>query len=222
MLRSGRVAYQYNHEVDFEDLLMLSGTKWLFACTMSSIMATSTPLSDTVSASSSTSVSASAPIRLPIASVLIAMLIGASIAALIFGGVMYYFARSGRLLIGGSAAIRATASVDTATRLIVLEPFLVNLADESESSYLRLSLSVQLADATAKKDSSTHAGMGSDDAIAAIRDTALTVLGRQTAAGLLAPGGKELLKVELKKALAQHDADLKVKQIFFTDFLVQR
>jgi flagellar FliL protein len=48
------------------------------------------------------------------------------------------------------------------------------------------------------------------------------VLGRQTADGLLAADGKEHLKTELKSALVEHNADLKVKDVFFTDFLVQR
>jgi len=38
----------------------------------------------------------------------------------------------------------------------------------------------------------------------------------------LASGGKEHLKVELKSALAEQNAKLKVKDVFFTDFLVQR
>ena len=44
----------------------------------------------------------------------------------------------------------------------------------------------------------------------------------QTADGLLAINGKEHLKDELKKAFAEHNADLKVMDVFFTDFLVQR
>ena len=63
---------------------------------------------------------------------------------------------------------------------------------------------------------------GTEDAVAAVRDTVLAVLGRQTADGLLAADGKEHLKAELKAALAEHNADLKVKDVFFTDFLVQR
>jgi len=61
-----------------------------------------------------------------------------------------------------------------------------------------------------------------DDAVAAVRDTVLTVLGRQTAEELSTAVGKEHLKTELKAALAEHNSDLKVKDIFFTDFLVQR
>ena len=58
--------------------------------------------------------------------------------------------------------------------------------------------------------------------VAEVRDTVLAVLGRQTADGLLAADGKGRLKVELKAALAEHNRDLKVMDVFFTDFLVQR
>jgi flagellar FliL protein len=148
------------------------------------------------------------------------MLIGAAIASLGIGGVLYYFARSGRLLIHRGAVADKRAPVETGTRLLVLDPLLVNLADGG--AYLQLSLSLQVADGAAKKDSSTKGDKSGDDAIAAVRDTALTVLGRQTADGLLATDGKERLKIELKKALAEHNVDLKVTRVFFTEFLVQR
>jgi flagellar FliL protein len=55
-----------------------------------------------------------------------------------------------------------------------------------------------------------------------VRDTVLMVVGHQTAEGLLALDGKERLKAELKTALAEHNPELKVVDIHFTDFLVQR
>lgn len=150
------------------------------------------------------------------------MLIGAAIASLGFGGVLYYLSRSGRLSIRRSAVVKPGPPVETAVHLLALDPLLVNLADEGASTYLRLSLTLQVADAPAKKDSGVKGDKSGDDAMAAVRDTALTVLGRQTAEGLLAPDGKELLKAELKEALNEHNADLKVSKIFFTEFLVQR
>jgi len=110
---------------------------------------------------------------------------------------------------------------------MVLEPLLVNLADAGGSSYLRVALTLRVADAADKKgtranDEKSKNDKGMDDAVAAVRDTVLTVLGRETADGLLAADGKEHLKAELKSALAEHNAELKVKDVFFTDFLVQR
>ena len=122
---------------------------------------------------------------------------------------------------------RTEAVALTTTHAMVLEPLLVNLADAGGSSYLRVALTLRVADVADKKgakasDEKSKNDKGAEDAVAAVRDTVLTVLGRQTADGLLATDGKEHLKTELKAALAEHNADLKVKDVFFTDFLVQR
>jgi flagellar FliL protein len=187
-----------------------------------SIMATSTQIADTAPASSSPGLPFNGRVRPSITFVLIVMLIGAAIASLGFGGVFYYLSRSGRLSIRKSAVATPGPPVETGSHLLALEPLLVNLADEGASTYLRLSLTLQVADAATKKDSDAKGDKSGDDAMVAVRDTALTILGRQTADGLLAPDGKERLKVELKKALAEHNAELKVTKIFFTEFLVQR
>lgn len=161
-------------------------------------------------------------VRLPVAWVLMFIALGAVIASLGFGGVLYYLARSGRLSMRGSAVVKTAPAAMIDTHLMVLDPLLVNLADEGGSSYLRLSMTLQVTDPAAKKDSKAKDDKGSDDAVAAVRDTALSVLGRQTSDSLLASEGKDRLKLELKKALAEHNAGLKVKELFFTDFLVQR
>jgi flagellar FliL protein len=103
----------------------------------------------------------------------------------------------------------------------------VNLADAGGSSYLRIALTLRVAEIADKKDAKakdekSKDNKSADETVAAVRDTVLTVLGQQTADGLLAPGGKAHLKAELKKALTDHNADLKVMDVFFTDFLVQR
>jgi flagellar protein FliL len=192
--------------------------------------------SPTVLAGASTSSSpASAPTPLagpvaekfPIVPLLIAVVVGVVIATLGVGGVIYYLAHTGRLPMQGGAAQKTEALALATTHAMVLEPLLVNLADGGGSSYLRVALTLRVADVADKKsakanDQKSKDDKGTDDAVAAVRDTVLTVLGRQTADGLLASDGKERLKTELKAALAEHNADLKVKDIFFTDFLVQR
>jgi flagellar protein FliL len=112
-------------------------------------------------------------------------------------------------------------------RSIALEPMLVNLADGSGSSYLRVSMTLKVADSADKKgakakDDKGQTDKASEDGVAAIRDTVLSVLGRQTSDGLLAVDGKERLKAELRRALNERNSDLKVLDVFVTDFLVQR
>ncbi len=112
------------------------------------------------------------------------------------------------------------------TRAVVMEPMLVNLADGGGGAYLRAGITLRVTDAAekngAKKDEKAAESKMSKDAEAAVRDTALAVLGRQTSEELLAADGKEKLKAELKAAMAEHNADLKVEDLFFTEFLVQR
>jgi len=162
--------------------------------------------------------------RFPVVPLLIAVVVGVVIATLGVGGLVYFLAHTGRLPVLGGAAQKIETAAPSATHALVLEPLLVNLADAGGSSYLRTSLTLRIADAADKKANNEKSknAKGTDDAVAAVRDTVLTVLGRQTADGLLAADGKEHLKTELKSALAEHNADLKVKDVFFTDFLVQR
>jgi flagellar protein FliL len=146
------------------------------------------------------------------------------ISALGVGGVVYYLARTGKLPLQRGAGGRAEQSAPMTTHAIVLEPLLVNLADAGGSSYLRVALTLRVEDTTGKTGArpKEEKNKDGDDAVAAVRDTTLIVLGRETADGLLAADGKERLKNELKAALAKHNPDLKIADIFITDFLVQR
>jgi flagellar FliL protein len=192
-------------------------------------MATSpTVLADASTSSSigAAPVPAAAP-KVPVVPLLIAVVVGVVIATLGVGGIVYYFARAGRLPMQGGAAQKTETVAPITTHGMVLDPLLVNLADAGGSSYLRVALTLRVADVADKKgvkakDEKSRDDKGLDEAVAAVRDTVLTVLGRQTADGLLAADGKEHLKTELKAALAEHNVDLKVMDVFFTDFLVQR
>ena len=86
-----------------------------------------------------------------------------------------------------------------------------------------------MADVASKGNEKTKDEKGSGDSksgkdadAAAVRDTALAVLGGRPSEGLLATDGKERLKAELKAAIAEHNPELKVTDLFFTEFLVQR
>jgi flagellar protein FliL len=177
--------------------------------------------------SSPAAVSAPAAAKFPLIPLLIAVVVGVVVATLGVGGLMYYLARTGRLPGREGAAHKVEALAPAATHVMVLDPLLVNLADAGGSSYLRVAMTLRVADAIQAKDTKPKEEKPKDDkensdVVASVRDTTLTVLGRQTADRLLAANGKEELKAELKTALAEHNADLKVIDVFFTDFLVQR
>jgi flagellar FliL protein len=165
--------------------------------------------------------------KFPLVPMLLAVVAGVVAAVLGLGGCLYYLARTGRLPVQRATVQKAEAAVPVTTHNIVLEPLLVNLSDASGSSYLRIAVTLRVADAADQKravakSEESKADKGVEDAIPAVRDTVLSVLGRQTAEGLLSADGKENLKTDLKMALAKHNSDLKLMDVFFTDFLVQR
>src|ERR1700744_6040402 len=111
--------------------------------------------SPTVLASSTTTpgTPASAPVtaKIPVASLLIAVVVGVVIATLGVGGVVYYLAHTGHLPVQQGAAGQKTEVIAVTTHAMVLEPLLVNLSDAGGSSYLRMSMTLRVADPVSQK-----------------------------------------------------------------------
>lgn len=99
-----------------------------------------------------------------------------------------------------------------------LEPFVVNLADAEENRFLRIGIDLGLENPVSAK------GQGGEGEVptARIRDCILGVLSTWHSDALLAPEGKQKLKDELVHALRARVPELGVREIYFTDFLVQR
>jgi flagellar FliL protein len=166
----------------------------------------------------------SEPVKLPVVPLLIAVVLGIVVAVSVVGGALYYLLRSGKLPVQAASASASQPVATVKTHPVALEPLLVNLADSSGSAYLRLALTLQIAEpsgATQEKEGEPKGG-GSKGSDAAVRDTALMVLGRQTSDALLAADGKEHLKKELKAAMAERNPEMRISDLFFTEFLVQR
>jgi flagellar FliL protein len=165
--------------------------------------------------------------KVPIMSVLIATMLGVWLGLAGAGGGLYYLVKSGKLQLPAMGAAGAGAAGTGATgegaHTMVLEPILVNLADPGGHAYLRLGLTLNLEGETGKPEAGAESktGKGPTEQELAVRDTVLAVLGQQTSTWLLGPDGKEHLKVELEEAIAKHNPQVHVKDVFFTDFLVQ-
>lgn len=144
---------------------------------------------------------------------LLVVLVGVWIGMGAAGAGVYYLMKSGKLAQGQMSGARS----DGVTHSVVLEPILVNLADAGGQAYLRLGLTVDVAGEAPSGEKTESKGGEADS----IRDTVLTVLGRQTSAYLLGADGKEHLKIELKEAIAKSSPAMKVSDVFFTEFLVQ-
>ncbi len=147
------------------------------------------------------------------------------------GGAAYWLWKSGRLPIGGAPVKVAAAPKveEPKSRMVALDPLLVNLADDGGKSYVRVAIALRVVDpppvkgAKEKPEEKPEKGkvvINEDDVL--MRDAALTVLGRQTGEALLAADGKERVKQQLHTALQASVPKLKVVDVLFTDFLVQR
>jgi len=96
---------------------------------------------------------------------------------------------------------------------VPLEEFTVNLADAEELRYLRVTMSIELADPEAKTTV--------EHEMHRLRDAVIAVISRHTMDDLVTPAGKKALKHELVSALnAALDEEL-VDSVFFTEFAMQ-
>jgi flagellar FliL protein len=160
-------------------------------------------------------------VKLPVATLLFVVVFGVWLG--LAGGVagVYFLAKSGKLPLPLPVG-PGTGAAGAASHPMVLEPILVNLADEGGHAYLRLGLTLDvIGDSPAAALPEAGAGKPQGGTESAVRDIVLTVLGRQTSASLLGPDGKEHLKIELKEAIAKSDLKVEVKDLYFSDFLVQ-
>jgi len=95
-----------------------------------------------------------------------------------------------------------------------LEPFVINLADSDQRSYLRVGVDLQIA-GTMRTDQQPSA-------TARVRDTILGVLSQHDSNEIFRSDGKMRLKRELAGALQQRLPELQVQEVYFTEFLIQR
>ncbi|WP_263385394.1 flagellar basal body-associated FliL family protein [Granulicella arctica] len=171
----------------------------------------------------------SAPVaKLPWVPLILAMVVTVLLCVSVLAGGMFYLMRSGKIFTQKANVAEASAGAPTlipATHGMILEPMVANLADAGGAAYLKVALTLRLADDPAKKTTASKEekpAKGMSDAEAAVRDTVLTVIGGQTADQLLGAEGKQHLKASLKSALAKNNPELKIVDLYFVDFLVQR
>jgi flagellar FliL protein len=169
------------------------------------------------------------PTKLPLLSLVIAMVAAVLLSSVAVGGAAFYLVRSGRLSLPiGSTRTEAkatTSSALSASHVMVLEPMVANLADPGGAAYLKMALTLRIQDELTDKASAAKTekpAKGLSEADAAVRDTVLTVIGKQTAEQLLGADGKDRLKTQLRTSLVEHNPELKVMDLYFVDFLVQR
>lgn len=119
------------------------------------------------------------------------------------------------IFMGGSKSSPAKTEKATPETVAVysLDPFIVNIYDGQELRYLKLKVEMELSDAEAKNEMTARQ--------AQIRDGILSILTTKTLQDLQYLQGKNQLKNEIMAVVTKISTQGKVKQIYFTDFVVQ-
>ena len=92
-----------------------------------------------------------------------------------------------------------------------MEPFLVNLADPGQLRYLKVTLHVE-----------THQkGEEFEKRLPQTRDSVLTILCSKNSRDIMTSEGKNALREEIKEKMNHLLTETKVRNIYFTEFVIQ-
>ena len=167
----------------------------------------------------------------PVVPLILAVCAAVVIAVAGVGGAVFWLVKSGRLPMGSPAKVEAAEKKEPVkSKLVPLDPLLVNLADEGGHAYLRVGIVMREEEPEPAKGDKKEAAEEKPEKGKAVvkeadlvmRDVALSVVGHETAERLLAADGKEKLKTELQKAMQDKVPGTKILDVLFTEFLVQR
>lgn len=131
------------------------------------------------------------------------------------GGTAYY------MMAGDSGATKGKSSeahveepeMESIGPVIDMDPFVLNLADRDQNRYLKVSIKLQLDRPEIETDF--------EDKLPAIRDALLVLLSSKESRGLRTVEGKMLVRDEIGGRINSIMKRGKVRQIFFTDFIIQ-
>ena len=138
------------------------------------------------------------------------MILVAIFALVIAGGGGWFYLHQGK-------TAQASAPQSEQLHTVHLEGFTVNLADVEENHFLRITIDLGLGHPPkAAKEGE------SEIPTARVRDAILTVLTAGKADVLITQDGKALLKKSILTSLQQSVPELDVREVYFTEFLVQR
>jgi len=112
------------------------------------------------------------------------------------------------------AAAEATDPSDTG--LMVLDPFLVNLADKDSPRFLRATVQIVISDKKVAEEMTEH-----DVVKVRMRSSILELLTEQTSDTLVTPEGKTALKKAITERASKILTEAKVVDVLFSEFVVQ-
>jgi flagellar FliL protein len=148
------------------------------------------------------------------------MIIGAAVAAaVILGAVAFMLMGKGEKKEGGKAEAKvegghgASGEAGGASKMLALEPFIVNIYDGQELRYLKVKVEMEMSLPVPKAEQ--------DERLAPIRDAILVLLSAKTLHDIQDAQGKNQLKDEILVTVNKLIPTGKVVKVYFTDFVVQ-
>lgn len=158
--------------------------------------------------------------------VLLIAIIGVLVFLLFIGGLIFYFISSSDTEANGTAAQKnPTAQVASQSPkqrsndffnvgpMYPMDPFIVNLLSESGARFLKATINLELSDQTLSAEIDKKKPL--------IRDIIIRTLSSKTYEDVSTTKGKERLKDELVTKINEILRDGFVKNVYFTDFIVQ-
>jgi flagellar protein FliL len=128
------------------------------------------------------------------------------------GGAYWFLFRNA----GAAQAAEPEPPPPAPTGVIPLEPFVVNLADPTGSRFLRVTLSLVVADEAMAKE------FEEDEVVhLRVRSAILELLAQKQASELVTPEGKAQLKKSIAEGVKHAAHELEVADVLFSEFIVQ-
>lgn len=94
-----------------------------------------------------------------------------------------------------------------------IDPFIVNLADAEDNHYLKIKINLESKKPEPNEEFAKKLPL--------IKDTILTILSQKRSEELFHSSGKEKLKAEMMRLVNPNLAELKIKAVYFTEFVIQ-
>jgi flagellar basal body-associated protein FliL len=136
-------------------------------------------------------------------------LVTAVATAVVLAGCLFFYTRI--VPKTSSPEVRKPYSV------VHLEPFVVNLADDGQQTFLRIGIDLAVEGSEIEKKCSSLPLQA-----APLRDTLLEILSASRSEELVTAEGKQKLKESILQRLNRRLPETCVREVYFTDFLVQK
>jgi len=94
-----------------------------------------------------------------------------------------------------------------------MDPFIVNLADADQNRYLKIRINLESKKPEPNEEFTKKLPL--------IKDTILTILSQKRSDELFHSSGKEKLKAEMMRSVNPNLSELKIKAVYFTEFVIQ-